>query len=285
MVTEVKIFDAKEFINSLIEKEKTKKKLGFITLKNKVGEITEAYNKIYSYYETSKEHYKYQTCSVCGEKMRLVERDGFYKFMGCPNYKDESKGKHDTFDSDYFTNEFDVNSLKWLQSIKTIAEVSNSSISSLLDFIITEMGLSDIRAIFTGNDSEINDFSSVKSRAQEQEFIFNHVAKDYFTKLTPQFGMQIKTTESIRAKRRIADFVGSNDRGVFYIEIKNSFNDFNDDQFHETFNGVEFLLRSTGDNRTLFGCLYYFNDPLYNLDFNIIDNLIDNAIRIGGEND
>lgn len=282
MITGVKIFDTKEFIKSLVEKNKSKKKLNFQEMSKKKTEIIIAYNEEAESIKKNLDCFNSRICTTCGSDVRLV----WDQFYGCTNYKDQTLGRHKTYSIDYYDNDFRVD-IMWLRNIKSKAGVGNASISSLLQFIIEELNLSDLALEFTGYSTEINDFTLVKERAKKQEDEFLSIVSDYFEKIIPQCGIEITTNESRRPKKRIADFIASANNDVFYIEIKNTLNDYNEDQFHETFEGFEFLLNSTGDNRKLYGCLYYFENPPFVIEkeLDILEILKENAIRIGGCND
>jgi hypothetical protein len=219
-------------------------------------------NHLYECWET-------KTCFGCKSKLRLINSDTG-KFWGCPNFRDKSK-EHKNFSLNYEEIhtyrkkcvKVRINAHWATDIIKRTNSVKKVKASQLLRSY-DAIGLDDLRVKYGYKETlkSISGYVTAKKNSFKEELEITEQLSKYFPKSNSQLGIKYKLKSDIE-KVAIIDFILSDNKDVYVIEIKRSVYDVKPEQLQLYYELMDYIMNEANDNRNCIALFIVYNKETY----------------------
>jgi len=272
--------ELQKFFDSIKKMSESKKNVADNYFYDNQELLTEAY---YKYEQVQIDEYKKQktelsklyenwqkkTCFGCNSKLRLIDSD-FGKFWGCPNYRDKSK-EHKNFRLDYeeihASREKGVKvriNAHWATDIIRSTNSTKKMKASQLLKLYEEIGFDDLRVKYGYKKTmkSISGYVTAKKNSFKEEVEITERLSKYFPKSNTQLGIKYKLKNDIE-KVAIIDFVLSDNKDVYIIEIKRSVYDIKAEQLELYYELMDYIMNRVENKRNCKALFIVYNKQTY----------------------
>lgn len=235
-----------------------------------INEYQKQKNKINQLYEC----WQKKICFGCNSKLRLIESD-YGKFWGCTNFRDKSK-EHNTFALNYEEiynyrkRELKVRiNAHWATDILKITNSGKKIKASQLLELYDEIGMDDLRVKYGYKKTieSISGYVTAKRNSFKEEVEITENLSKYFPKHNVQLGIKYKLKSDIE-KVAVVDFILSDSKDVYVIEIKRSVYDIKQEQLQLYFDLISFIMNDAKDERNCRALFIVYNKETYSFSNN-----------------
>lgn len=272
--------ELKEFFDSIKEMSESKKTIADEYFYDNQDLFIEAYHKYEEIqikeYQKQKDEIKElyecwlkKVCFGCSSKLKLIDSD-YGKFWGCTNFRDKSK-EHKTFNLNY---EEIHNSRKkgvkvrinahWATDILKITNSRSKIKASQLLRLYEEIGIDDLRVKYGYKETikSISGYVTAKRNSFKEESEITENLSKQFPKHKSQLGIRYKLKSEIE-RVAIIDFILSDDKDVYVIEIKRSVYDIKQEQLKLYFELMDYIMKDASDERNCRALFIVYNKETY----------------------
>ena len=272
--------ELKEFFDSIKNSSESKKTIADNYFYDNQDLFTEAYydyeqiqidefenqknelNRLYECWQT-------KNCFGCSSKLKLIDSD-YGQFWGCPNFRDKSKD-HKNFSLNYEeihasrkeSTKVRINA-HWATDIIRKTNSEKKLKASQLLRLYEKIGFDDLRVKYGYKKTmkSISGYVTAKRNSFKEEVeIINQLSK-YFPKSNSQLGIRYKLKSDIE-KVAILDFILSDNKDVYVIEIKRSVYDIKSEQLQLYYDLMSYIMNNVEDKRNCKALFIVYNKETY----------------------
>lgn len=272
--------ELKEFFDSIKKLSESKKTIADEYLYENQDSFIKAY---YEYEEIQIKEYQKQkneinelydcwlkkVCFGCSSTLKLIDSD-YGKFWGCTNFRDKSK-EHKNFSLNY--EEIHKSRKKgvkvrinahWATDILKITNSRNKIKASQLLRFYEEIGIDDLRVKYGYKETikSISGYVTAKRNSFKEELEITEKLSEHFPKHKSQLGIRYKLKSEIE-RVAIIDFILSDDKDVYVIEIKRSVYDIKQEQLKLYFELMDYIMNDVNDERNCRALFIVYNKETY----------------------
>lgn len=215
-----------------------------------------------------------KTCFGCNSKLRLIDSD-YGKFWGCPNFRDKSE-EHKNFSLNY--EEIHASRKKgikvrinahWATDIIRSTNSEKKLKASQLLRLYEKIGFEDLRAKYGYKKTmkSISGYVTAKRNSFKEEVEIIEQLSKYFPKSNSQLGIRYKLKSDIE-KVAILDFILSDNKDVYVIEIKRSVYDIKAEQLQLYYELMDYIMNNLEDKRNCKALFIVYNKKTYSFSSN-----------------
>lgn len=272
--------ELKEFFDSIKKLSESKKTIADNYFYDNQDLFTEAYceyeqiqidefenrkNELNRLYEC----WQAKTCFGCNSKLSLIDSD-YGKFWGCPNFRDKSK-EHKNFNLNHEEIHASrkkgikvrINAHRATDIIKSTNSENMLKASQLLR-LYEKNGFDDLRAKYGYKKTikSISGYVTAKRNSFKEELEIIEQLSKYFPKSNSQLGIRYKLKSDIE-KVAILDFILSDNKDVYVIEIKRSVYDIKAEQLQLYYELMDYIMNNAEDKRNCKALFIVYNKETY----------------------